>query len=70
MATVPDTHTTLDWPTIRDQAGAFVATEYASLDRSGAPITWPVTPYLGLGGPKHRCFHRADLSAQGRAGSA
>jgi hypothetical protein len=50
MATVPDTHTTLDWPTIRDQAGAFVATEYASLDRSGAPITWPVTPYLGPGG--------------------
>jgi hypothetical protein len=37
----------LDWPTIREQAGAFVTTEYASLDRTGSPVTWPVTPYLG-----------------------
>jgi hypothetical protein len=37
----------LDWSIIRDQAGAFVTTEYASLDRAGSPVTWPVTPYLG-----------------------
>jgi hypothetical protein len=37
----------LDLSIIRQQAGAFVTTEYASLDRSGSPVTWPVTPYLG-----------------------
>lgn len=50
MAAIPDTQAALDWPTIRDQAAAFIATEYASLDRRGAPITWPVTPYLGISG--------------------
>ena len=49
MAAIP-TRPTLDWPTMRDQAAAFLTTEYASLDRSGAPITWPVTPYLGRDG--------------------
>jgi hypothetical protein len=48
MAAIPDTRADLDWPAIRDQAAAFITTEYASLDRSGAPITWPVTPYLGI----------------------
>ena len=49
MTAVPDapTQADLDWSTIRDQAGAFVTTEYASLDRTGSPVTWPVTPYLG-----------------------
>jgi hypothetical protein len=28
----------------------FVTTEYASLTRGGAPITWPVTPYRGVDG--------------------
>jgi hypothetical protein len=37
----------LDWSIIRGQAAAFVTTEYASLDRAGSPVTWPVTPYLG-----------------------
>ena len=50
MAAVPHTEATLDWPAIRDQATAFIATEYASLDRGGAPITWPVTPYRGIDG--------------------
>src|SRR4051812_22257448 len=40
----------LDWSVIRDHATAFIATEYASLDRNGAPINWPVTPYLGQDG--------------------
>ena len=44
------TQAALDWSIIRDQTAAFVTTEYASLDRSGAPVTWPVTPYLGQGG--------------------
>ena len=42
--------TTLDWMAIRAQAAAYVTTEYASLDRGGAPITWPVTPYAGSTG--------------------
>ena len=42
--------TTPDWPTVRAQAAGYIATEYASLDRAGAPITWPVTPYLGATG--------------------
>jgi hypothetical protein len=28
----------------------FLSTEYASLTRGGAPVTWPVTPYLGVDG--------------------
>lgn len=40
----------LDWSIIREQARAFVTTEYASLDRAGSPVTWPVTPYPGDGG--------------------
>jgi hypothetical protein len=49
VTAVPDTpiQADLDWSIIRDQAGAFVTTEYASLDRTGSPVTWPVTPYLG-----------------------
>lgn len=50
MVSILDTRVALDWPTIRGQAGAFITTEYASLDRGGAPITWPVTPYLGENG--------------------
>jgi hypothetical protein len=50
MAAIPKTRAALTWPSIRDQAAAFMTTEYASLDRSGAPITWPVTPYLGIDG--------------------
>ena len=50
MAATPDTQTAVDWPNIRDQAAAFITTEYASLDRHGAPITWPVTPYRGSDG--------------------
>jgi hypothetical protein len=47
MAAVLDTQAALNWASIRHQAAAFITTEYASLDRNGAPITWPVTPYLG-----------------------
>jgi hypothetical protein len=50
MAAIPDTQPVLTWASIREQAAAFITTEYASLDRSGAPITWPVTPYLGRDG--------------------
>jgi hypothetical protein len=50
MAAIPDTQAALDWPAIREQAAAFITTEYASLDRRGAPITWPVTPYRGVDG--------------------
>ena len=42
--------TDLDWPAVAGQAGTFITTEYASLDRNGAPVTWPVTPYLGRAG--------------------
>jgi hypothetical protein len=49
VTAVPDApiQAALDWSTVRDQAAAFVTTEYASLDRAGSPVTWPVTPYLG-----------------------
>ena len=49
MTAVPDApiQADLDWSIIRQQAGAFITTEYASLDRGGSPVTWPVTPYLG-----------------------
>ena len=50
MATTPDTRAMLDWQDIREHAAAFITTEYASLDREGAPITWPVTPYRGRDG--------------------
>lgn len=50
MTAISHTRPALSWASIRDQAAAFVSTEYASLDRSGAPITWPVTPYLGRDG--------------------
>ena len=42
--------TDLAWPAVAGQAGTFITTEYASLDRNGAPVTWPVTPYLGRAG--------------------
>src|SRR5262245_59310749 len=44
------TTTALDWPTILGTIERFVTTEYSSLTRSGAPVTWPVTPYGGLDG--------------------
>ena len=28
----------------------FIATEYTTIDASGQPITWPVTPYYRPGG--------------------
>ena len=45
----------LDWPAVAGQAGTFITTEYASLDRNGAPVTWPVTPYLGRAGATSMC---------------
>lgn len=41
------TDTTLEWPTILEHLERFITTEYASVTRSGAPVTWPVTPYGG-----------------------
>ncbi|MCX5044406.1 pyridoxamine 5'-phosphate oxidase family protein [Aldersonia sp. NBC_00410] len=38
----------LDWTRILEQASAHITTEYASLRRDGAPVTWPVTPYRGV----------------------
>jgi hypothetical protein len=35
----------LELEQILEHASAYVTTEYASLTRAGAPITWPVTPY-------------------------
>jgi hypothetical protein len=29
----------------------FITTEYTTIDAAGKPITWPVTPYYGPGGP-------------------
>jgi hypothetical protein len=29
----------------------FITTEYVTIDRSGQPIAWPVTPYYGVGDP-------------------
>ncbi|WP_068269520.1 hypothetical protein [Aldersonia kunmingensis] len=37
----------LDWTEILEQSTAHVTTEYASLRRDGAPVTWPVSPYRG-----------------------
>lgn len=39
----------LEWTSIYAQATSFIATEYASLSRAGAPVTWPVTPYGASG---------------------
>jgi len=52
VSAVPDApvHADLDWSIVSEQAAAFVTTEYASLDRKGSPVTWPVTPYLGANG--------------------
>ncbi len=44
-----DTDRVLDLDAIVDTASRFVTTEYASLTAAGAPITWPVTPYRGVG---------------------
>ena len=41
------TRRALDLDTIVDTAARFITTEYASLTATGAPITWPVTPYRG-----------------------
>jgi hypothetical protein len=30
---------------------SFITTEYTSVDLSGQPVTWPVTPYYGAGEP-------------------
>lgn len=40
----------LDWTEIVDQSAAYITTEYASLRRDGAPVTWPVSPYRGADG--------------------
>ncbi|UDY36734.1 hypothetical protein [Dermatobacter hominis] len=45
MSSAPTT--TLDWPTVLEHIERFVTTEYASVTRAGAPVTWPVTPYAG-----------------------
>ena len=50
MVAIPDIDIALSWTTIRQQAGAYITTEYASLDRGDRPITWPVTPYVGPAG--------------------
>ena len=50
MSVTPITRRPRTGPSSRDQAVTFITTEYASLDRSGAPVTWPVTPYLGRAG--------------------
>lgn len=39
--------TALDWSTALEHLERFVTTEYASVTRAGAPVTWPVTPYAG-----------------------
>jgi hypothetical protein len=39
------------WPTeVSELFDRPITCEYASLTRSGAPITWPVTPYAAPGG--------------------
>lgn len=38
---------TVDLSTLVDTASSFMTTEYASLTRTGRPVTWPVTPYRG-----------------------
>jgi hypothetical protein len=38
-------------PEIQSVFERFVTTEYTTVDRSGQPITWPVTPYYGVGDP-------------------
>jgi hypothetical protein len=42
--------TTVGWPVLRDLAARFITSEYASLTRAGAPITWPLTPFAGTHG--------------------
>lgn len=49
MAHDLDVDARLDWSSIYAQATSFIATEYASVSRGGAPVTWPVTPYGGTG---------------------
>ena len=34
-------------PDLDEVVASFVTTEYSSLTRAGAPVTFPVTPYLG-----------------------
>lgn len=41
------TDATTSRPAVLDDAARFLTTEYASLTRAGAPVTWPVTPYAG-----------------------
>ena len=45
-----ETERVLTWPTILEHIERFITTEYASVTRSGAPVTWPVTPYAGEDG--------------------
>jgi hypothetical protein len=36
---------------VQDVFDRFITTEFTTVDRSGQPITWPVTPYYTLGAP-------------------
>ena len=36
---------------VQDTFRRFITTEYTTIDGSGQPITWPVTPYYESGGP-------------------
>ncbi len=48
MSSTPTTtETELRWPIVLEHIERFVTTEYASVTRAGAPVTWPVTPYAG-----------------------
>jgi hypothetical protein len=38
-------------PDVQAVFDRFITTEYTTIDRSGQPITWPVTPYYSLGDP-------------------
>jgi hypothetical protein len=38
-------------PEVQSVFERFITTELTTVDRSGQPITWPVTPYYTLGGP-------------------
>lgn len=38
-------------PEVQQVFERFITSEFTTLDRTGQPITWPVTPYYSLGGP-------------------
>lgn len=52
MTTIATTTATVrsPWPSpLTPVFARFLTTEFATLTRAGAPITWPVTPYVGAG---------------------